>query len=104
MVVVLFRSRLTDAATEDYVKMDDAMTAIATAMPGFIEARSYVGSDGERLTVVWWEDAETLRAWREHPEHRKAQAAGRQHWYEHYRMEVAEVVRQSVFDRRHVNC
>lgn len=99
MVVVLFRSRLTAAATDDYVKMDGAMMALATSMPGFIEAKSYVGSDGERLTVVWWNDAETLRAWREHPEHRVAQATGRQRWYEHYRMEVAEVQRQSVFDR-----
>jgi heme-degrading monooxygenase HmoA len=99
MVVVLFRSRLTAAASEDYQRTDAAMAAIAASMPGFIDAKSFVADDGERLTVVWWKDAETLRAWREHPDHRAAQAAGRARWYEYYRMEVADVVRQSVYDR-----
>jgi heme-degrading monooxygenase HmoA len=34
--------------------------------------------DGERLTVVWWEDEETLKAWREQVRHRVAQQTGRE--------------------------
>ena len=100
MVVVLLRSRLTSAAAEDFLETDEAMTATAASMPGYVEAKNFVAADGERLAVVWWKDAETLRAWREHPEHRLAQAKDRDRWYEYYRLEVAEIVRRSAFDRK----
>jgi heme-degrading monooxygenase HmoA len=42
-------------------------------MPGFIDVKSSKANDGARLTVVWWEDAETLKHWREQVRHRVAQ-------------------------------
>jgi heme-degrading monooxygenase HmoA len=62
-------------------------------MPGFVDVKSYMANDGERLMLVWWRDEETLKAWREHARHRVAQRTGRDHWYQYYRMDVAEVVR-----------
>jgi heme-degrading monooxygenase HmoA len=61
--------------------------------------KSFTAADGERLTIVWWKDLETLRAWREDPVHREAQAKGRGLWYRYYDMEVAEMVRESHFSR-----
>ncbi|HTL44391.1 MAG TPA: hypothetical protein VL262_08615, partial [Vicinamibacterales bacterium] len=55
--------------------------------------------DGERLTVVWWQDEETLRAWRLHARHLVAQRLGRERWYEYYKIEVAEVIRAKDFTR-----
>ncbi len=98
MIVVLFRSKLV-AAPDGYDAMSEEMNALARTMPGFIGVKSYKAEDGERLTLVWWEDAETLKGWREHVRHRVAQHTGRQLWYEYYRMEVAEVTRSSAFDR-----
>src|SRR5579885_3174552 len=83
MVVVLFRSRLSGAAGEEYAARSAEMLA----------------RDGERLTVIHWESAETLRAWAEDEEHRRAQAEGRTRWYEAYEVEVAEVVRRYGFER-----
>ena len=51
------------------------------------------------LTVVHWRDAATLRAWRELPRHREAQRRGRERWYEQYKIETAEVVREGRFER-----
>ena len=99
MIVVLFRSRLTASAGEDYAAMDARMLERARSAPGFVDVKSYTAADGERLTLVRWKDAETLRAWREDPAHREAQAAGRRLWYEWYDMEVAEIVRESRFAR-----
>jgi len=99
MMVILFRSRLTEAAGEDYAQMDELMTARARAFPGFIDAKSFKAADGERLTVVWGEDTETLDAWASDAKHRAAQSQGRERWYEYYKMDVAEVVRVSNFDR-----
>lgn len=99
MVVVLFRSRLTADAGDDYGQMAEEMLSTAREMPGFVEFKSFKADDGERISIVWWQDHETLAAWRAHPRHRIAQRNGRAKWYEYYRIEVADVVRQSAFDR-----
>jgi len=98
MLVVLFRSKLVPEP-EGYAEMADEMEATARSMPGFIDVKAYKAEDGERLTVVWWEDEETLRAWRTHARHIVAQKAGRDRWYEYYDMDVAEIVRRKRFDR-----
>lgn len=99
MVVVLFRSKLTPAAGEDYLRMSDEMEAHASTFPGFVDVKGFTAADGERLTVVRWQDHETLHAWATDPRHRVAQSTGRQKWYEYYKMEVAEVVRVRDFQR-----
>ncbi len=98
-LVILFFSRLTDQAGEDYYRMDEELSELVKDAPGFQGVRSFKAEDGERLTVVWWKDAETLRQWRELPRHRVAQNSGRERWYQYYRMEVARIERRSAFDR-----
>ena len=101
MVIVLFRSKLTPtAATDGYAEMAEEMDALARTMPGFIDVKAFKADDGERLTVVWWQDEETLKAWREQVRHRAAQRIGRERWYEYYKVEVAEVMRDAAFERR----
>lgn len=99
MVVILFRSKLTATAGEDYAAMAREMDAHARTFPGFIDVKSFKADDGERLTVVWWQDQETLKVWAIDARHRAAKATGRQQWYEYYKMDVAEIVRVSNFER-----
>jgi heme-degrading monooxygenase HmoA len=99
MIVILFRSRLTEAAGDDYRAMDEEIFALARRADGFEAVKSFRADDGERLTIVWWRDAESLARWRNDPRHRVAQQTGRARWYESYDMEVAEVVRESRFRR-----
>ena len=100
MMVILFRSKLTDTAGDDYARMADEMDAHARTFPGFVDVKSFKADDGERLTVVWWQDEETLKVWASDARHRVAQATGRRQWYEYYKMDVAEIVRVKHFDRR----
>ena len=100
MLVVLFRSKLVYTARSDgYSEMADEMDQMARTMPGFIDLKAFTAEDGERLTVVWWQDEETLRAWREAARHRVAQRLGRERWYEYYKVDVAEIVRRKEFAR-----
>ena len=100
MIIVLFRSRLAPGAGEDgYVEMSGEMDRLARSSPGFVDVKSFTAEDGERLTVVWWQDEETLKAWRENVRHLFAQKTGREKWYEYYKMDVATVTRTSNFDR-----
>lgn len=99
VLIITFRSRLTDQAGEDYQATNTEMEALVRQNPGFIDVKSYKSDDGERLTLVWWNDEESLREWREQVRHRAAQSTGRQKWYQYYKMEVAKVIRESSFQR-----
>ena len=99
MMVIVFRSRLAAEAGADYEDTTDAMLAKARTMPGFVEFKQFNADDGERLSLIYWESPETLRAWAEDLEHRDAQRRGRERWYSTYTIEVAEVVRTSRFER-----
>jgi heme-degrading monooxygenase HmoA len=99
MVVVVFRSRLSAEAGEGYSEMAGEMLATAKEMPGFVEFKSFKADDGERVSLVYWQDHETMAAWRNHPRHRIAQASGRSKWYQEFRLEVADIVRESKFER-----
>jgi heme-degrading monooxygenase HmoA len=98
--VVLKRATVYDMAAE--------MDQLARTMLGFVDVKAYEAEDGERLTVVWWRDDETLKAWREHARHRVAQRAGRDQWDQYYKMDVATVTRSRQFEREvarfHCSC
>jgi heme-degrading monooxygenase HmoA len=97
MVVVVFRSHLSAAAGDDYSDMAAEMLATAQEMPGFVEFKSFKSDDGERVSLVYWQDHETMAAWRNHPRHRIAQSNGRSKWYASFRVEVADIVRETKF-------
>jgi heme-degrading monooxygenase HmoA len=99
MMIILFRSKLTPEAGADYQSMNAEMEALVRGNPGFIDVKSYKAEDGERLTVVWWRDEESLREWKQQARHREAQSAGRRKWYAYYKMEVANLTRESSFER-----
>jgi heme-degrading monooxygenase HmoA len=99
-LVILFRSKLTEQAGEDYQAMNAEMQTLVRQNPGFVDVKSYTAADGERLTVVWWRDEESLAEWRNLMRHREAQNIGRQKWYEYYEVEVATLVRSRSFVRK----
>jgi len=99
MVIVLFRSKMTDAAGADYAAMAQEMLDRARTMPGFVDFKSFKADDGERISVIHWESQETLRGWATDARHLVAQRLGRDKWYEYFRLEVAEVVRSYAFER-----
>lgn len=99
MIIVLFRSRLSEAAADGYAEMAEEMETRARSMEGFVDMKFFKADDGERLTVVWWQDEETMAKWREDARHLVAQRLGREKWYSDYHIEVAHVVRARSFDR-----
>ena len=99
-LVILFRSKLTSQAGEDYQAMNAEMETLVRQNPGFVDVKSYTATDGERLTVVWWRDEESLAEWRNQMRHREAQNTGRQKWYEYYDMDVATIARSRSFVRK----
>jgi len=99
MIVTVFRSRLRPGLREDYVALVARMVELAATMPGYISHKGFFADDGERVTIVEFESHEALRAWRMHPEHRDAQRAGRDIYYDEYSVQICEVVRDAKFKR-----
>jgi heme-degrading monooxygenase HmoA len=91
--VVVFRSRLRPEAEPDYERR-----AVGIDMPGFIAIKSFTADDGERVSIVEFDTAEHLAAWRDHAEHRVAQQQGRDRFYSEYSIQVCKVERTASFD------
>lgn len=100
MVLSVFRSRLRPENEAEFQELAARMMKLAESMPGFISYKLYVSSDGERCSLVEFETAEQLRAWRELPAHREAQRIGRECYYAEYSLQVFEQpLRESRFKR-----
>lgn len=94
-VVTVFRSRLRpDAAANGYGERAAAMVARAQQMSGFLEHKSFVADDGERVSIVRFASPEAHDAWARDDEHRRVQQEGRDHFYAEYSITVADVRRR----------
>src|SRR5277367_975413 len=95
-VISIFRFRmknLSAAEREEYTTTAGRLLKILDAMLGFISFREYKGHDGEFIGITEWASVEALAAWRENPEHRKAQERGQQAFYAEYEISVCTALR-----------
>jgi heme-degrading monooxygenase HmoA len=97
MLVTVFRSRLKPENVEEYYQWAARMSEMARTMPGYISHKSFTADDGERVTLVEFADEKGQEFWRTRPEHMEAQKLGRKEFYAEYKLQVCEVVRESVF-------
>lgn len=87
---VIFTSLRTDVE-EGYAETSEKMIAMAAEQPGFLgveSAREDVG-----ITVSYWADLESIKAWKAVAEHRQAQSMGRQKWYAAFKTRICKVER-----------
>ncbi|MFI0474033.1 antibiotic biosynthesis monooxygenase family protein [Halomonas sp. HMF6819] len=88
---VIFTSIRTDV-DEGYGEMAGRMVALAAEQPGFLgveAAREEVG-----VTVSYWADIASIKAWKAHAEHLEAQRLGHRRWYRHFKTRIAKVERE----------
>jgi heme-degrading monooxygenase HmoA len=95
--MTVFRSRLRPEAGPDYRDTAERMLELARAMPGFVDFKTFEADDGERVSIITFASAEAHRAWRDHPEHRRAQQLGRERFYASYDISVCEVTGEHHF-------
>jgi heme-degrading monooxygenase HmoA len=80
--------------------MSERMVELAREQPGFVDmvsVRDPVTREG--ITVAWFEDEESVLAWKAHPEHAEAQRRGSMDFYEMYDVTVGEIIRQYHFEK-----
>ncbi|MFT3783972.1 MAG: antibiotic biosynthesis monooxygenase [Nibricoccus sp.] len=89
---VIFTSKRTPG-DNGYGDTAQRMVTLASLQPGFLGVESVRGNDGAGVTISYWRDLEAINGWKNHAEHRQAQAAGRAKWYERYDVKIARVER-----------
>ena len=97
MVVTVFRSRLDPANLDEYYATAAKMSEMAKTMPGYVSHKAFTAEDGERVTIVEFADEAGQEAWRTRMEHVQAQQRGRKMFYTEYKLQVCNVIRESVF-------
>ncbi len=96
--IIVFKSRLRPGIEAEYGARGEAISALATQMPGLMSAMDYAADNGERVSIIEFDTLDHLLAWRDHPEHLKAQQEGRDKFYESYSISIAKVERSSEYD------
>jgi heme-degrading monooxygenase HmoA len=87
---VIFSSLTTDAS-ERYAETAARMVELAARQPGFLgveSAREILG-----ITISYWTDLDSIKAWKRNAEHLMAQKMGREKWYSSYKVRIARVER-----------
>ena len=92
---VIFTSVRTSEDPEGYAMAAADMEELARRQPGYlgIESVRDPGS-GLGVTVSYWADEASARAWKLVAGHMRAQRSGRGRWYREYRVRVAQVHRE----------
>ena len=87
---VIFTSLRTEG-DHGYGAMAERMVELAAQQPGFLGAESV--RDGLGITVSYWDNLESIAAWKANAEHLVAQRLGHEKWYAGFKTRIARVER-----------
>jgi heme-degrading monooxygenase HmoA len=95
MIAVIFEVIPAAESPAAYLEYAQRLQSELQAMEGFLSIERFqsLAQPGKLLSLSFWRDEVAVRAWREQPAHRAAQAAGRAGLFKHYRLRVADVRR-----------
>lgn len=98
---VIFVSQRRDGDPSDGERGYDAaatrMLQLAAQQDGYLGVVSARDGNGLGITVSYWRDLNSIKAWREHSEHTIAREHGRHDWYLSYQLQIAKIERASSF-------
>lgn len=94
---VIFTSKRTEG-DDGYAAMAERMEALAKQQPGYLGLEH--ARDGELgITVSYFTDEASIRAWKQNVEHAEAQRQGKEKWYRAFDVRVAKVERAYSFEK-----
>lgn len=86
---VIFTAEMTQDL-EGYEDMARKMRKLVEKQPGYIAMHHSM--EGRReVTISYWQNLESIKAWKQQPEHRAAQELGRSKWYANYSVQFAKI-------------
>jgi heme-degrading monooxygenase HmoA len=95
MIAVIFEVWPHAECKDAYLDAAAQLRPMLEGIDGFISIERFASltEPGKILSLSFWRDEDTVRAWRNLEAHRATQRAGRQSIFADYRLRVASVVR-----------
>lgn len=95
MLAVIFEVEAKPGLQQDYLDLAGELRPLLAEQPGFISIERFqsLTQPGKILSLSFWQDEASVKAWRQRDEHRRAQSAGREEVFANYRLRVAKVLR-----------
>jgi heme-degrading monooxygenase HmoA len=95
VIAVIFEVEPRRGAADRYFEIAAALKAELESIDGFISVERFesLAKAGRFLSLSFWRDEASVRTWRCHGMHRRAQHEGRSDVLAGYRLRVATVVR-----------
>ena len=102
MIAIIFEVVPHPELKQNYLDTAAALRPHLEKMDGFISVERFqsLTNPGKILSLSYWRDEAAVQNWRNLEVHRKAQAAGRNHIFEDYRLRVAAVIRDYGMNER----
>jgi heme-degrading monooxygenase HmoA len=95
MIAVIFEAEPHTDQQQAYLNAAAALRPQLEQMSGFISIERFesLTTPGKLLSLSFWQDEESVKAWRNVEAHRAVQGAGRDGIFADYRLRVAAVLR-----------
>ena len=95
MIAVIFEFTPIEGHFADYKALAEGLADDVNKAEGFISIERFesISTRGKFVSLSFWRDEESVRRWREHEDHRKAQNVGRNSIFQDYRLRVVSVLR-----------
>ncbi|MDA8050874.1 MAG: antibiotic biosynthesis monooxygenase [Rhodospirillales bacterium] len=95
MIAVIFEVWPAEGEAPHYLELAASLRAELESIDGFISVERFQSLTEPKkiLSLSFWRDEEAVRAWRNRPAHRAAQARGRGGVFADYRLRIASVQR-----------
>jgi heme-degrading monooxygenase HmoA len=98
-IAVIFTSHRTEQDAQGYAAAAEAMETLAAQQEGYCGLDSARDGDGFGVTVSYWQDEASAKAWKQVMEHAVVQNFGRKRWYESYSVHVSRIERSYGWSR-----
>jgi heme-degrading monooxygenase HmoA len=95
MIAVIFEVLPRAGHEQTYLETAASLRSHLDRIDGFISIERFesLTEPGKILSLSFWRDEDAVRHWRNLEPHRRAQSSGRNAVFSHYRLRVAQVVR-----------
>jgi heme-degrading monooxygenase HmoA len=102
MIAVLFEAEAVPKHQARYLQLAGELRPELNNVKGFISIERFqsLSTEGKILSLSWWENEEAVLEWKKNMWHQAAQKEGQQTIFAHYRIRVANVLREYSSENR----
>lgn len=91
MIAVIFKATIAEF-DDEYFSTAAHLKDLAFNKYGCLDFIS-VTEGSEEIAISYWQSMQQIKAWKNDPQHRKAQALGRDKWYKSFSVEICEIIK-----------